>query len=135
MFATIYFRIRPPGFFGVAARLLDHIRGVEPALQMSATELALGVFFVTGSLSRLLEFYFVMRKLRRGGCYGFGRGQRNSPRCCGKCAAGCTVFILLEGVSAGLPDLIAAVRDDHRGRLSFSAPTALTAPRSRCVHR
>ena len=56
MLAAINFRIRPPGLFGIAASLLEHIRGVEPALQMSAAEFALGVFLVTGTLPRLLDF-------------------------------------------------------------------------------
>src|SRR5690349_23174474 len=77
VFAAINLRIRPPGLFGVTAGLLEHIRGVEPALQMSAAELALGVFLVTGALPWLLDFYFVMRELRWSGC-GFGRRQRKS---------------------------------------------------------
>ena|SRR6266849_1873701 len=91
--AAIHFRIRPPGLLGVAAGLLEHIRGVEPALEMSTAELALGILLVAGALPWLLEFHFVMRKLRGSGC---GCGQKRCPRRCGKSAAGYTSFILLE---------------------------------------
>jgi hypothetical protein len=100
--AAIDFRIRSPGLFGITASLLEHIRGVEPALQMSAAELALGVSLVTGALPWLLDFYFVMWELRWSGC-GFARGQEKSSSL-RQSAAGFTSFILLEAVSAGLQD-------------------------------
>jgi hypothetical protein len=65
MFAAINFGIRPPGLFGVAASLLDHIFRVEPALQMSAAEFSLFVLLVAGALPRLLNLDLVMGKLRR----------------------------------------------------------------------
>src|ERR1700691_1777791 len=63
MFAAVDFRVRSPGFLGIAAGALHHIGGIEPALQMSAAELALFVFFIAGALPFLLDFYFVMGKL------------------------------------------------------------------------
>src|SRR5664279_540626 len=63
-FAAIDFGVRSPCFLHAAALLFDHVGGVEPALQMSATELALFVFFVAGTLARLLDLDFVVRKLR-----------------------------------------------------------------------
>src|SRR6266853_7026929 len=63
-FAAINFGVRSPGFRHITAFLFEHVGGVEPALQMSAAELALFVFLVAGTLSRLLDLYFVVRKLR-----------------------------------------------------------------------
>ncbi len=65
MLAAVDFGILAPGFFRVATGLLDHIRSVEPPLQMSTAELALLVLLVAGSLSRFLNLDLVMRKLRR----------------------------------------------------------------------
>src|SRR6202046_3797327 len=62
--AAVDFSIRSPGFFGVAASLLDHVLRIKPALQMSPTKLAFFVFLVTGALSRLLGLDLMMRKLR-----------------------------------------------------------------------
>ncbi len=73
MLAAIHFGIRAPGLFGIAASLFDDIRGVKPSLEMAAAEFSLGVFFIAGALPRLLEFHFVVRKLRGSDC---GRGQR-----------------------------------------------------------
>jgi hypothetical protein len=101
MLTTVNFGIRSPGFFSVAARLLDDVGGVEPALQVSATELALFVFLVAGPLSNFFDFNFMMRKLRRGlharTCY-FARRQSTYPRSCGARAAvfGPTNVIVLE---------------------------------------
>ena len=72
MLAAIYFRIRSPGLLRVAAGLLDNIGCVEPALEMPAAELTLGVLFVAGALPWLLEFHSVVGKLRGS---GYGRGQ------------------------------------------------------------
>ena len=101
MLAAIHFGIRPPGFFCIAACLLDHVRGVEPALQVSTTELALFVFLVAGPLSNFFDLNFVMRKLCRGlhaRARHFARRQRSYPRSCGTCAAvfGPTNVIVLE---------------------------------------
>ena len=48
MFAAIDFRIAAPGFLHIAASLFQHIVGIEPALKMSAAELALFVLLVAG---------------------------------------------------------------------------------------
>src|SRR5208283_1288809 len=45
--------------------LLDHIGRVEPALQVAAAKLSFFVFLVAGALPSLLDFHFVMGKLRR----------------------------------------------------------------------
>lgn len=63
MFTAVDLRVWPPGFFGIAAGLFDYVLAVEPALQMTAAKLALFVFLVTGALSSLLGFDFVMREL------------------------------------------------------------------------
>src|SRR5579862_8568357 len=98
--AAINLGIFSPGFFRVAALLLQHIVGVEPALQMSAAELALFVLLVAGPLSALLELHFVMRQL--------GNSYRASghvfPSLSGNAAEfGCPNFILLEGF-CGMPE-------------------------------
>jgi hypothetical protein len=74
MLATIDLGVWSPSFFRVATGLFDHIRGIEPALQVSAAEFALGVVFVAGALSRLLDLHFVMGKLRRSS-HGLGGSQ------------------------------------------------------------
>src|SRR5216683_7269091 len=79
MLAAVDFGILAPRFLSVATGLLDHIRSVEPALQMSAAELAFLVLLVAGTLSRLLNLDLVMRKLRRSlrvGSGHFARRQR-----------------------------------------------------------
>ena len=81
--AAVDFCVRSPGFFRVAAGLLDHVLRVKPALQMSATEFAFFVFLVTGALSRLLGLDLMMRKLRsslRTGSRDFASCQRTYPR-------------------------------------------------------
>ena len=80
MFAAIDFGIRSPGLLGIATGLLDHVRGVEPALQVSAAEFALGVFLVAGTLARLLDLHFVMRKLGRSSRGFGGQGLSSSLR-------------------------------------------------------
>lgn len=101
MLTSIYLRVRSPGFFRVAAGLLDHVGGIKPALQMSAAEFAFGVFFVAGTLSRLLDFHFVMGKLRRSShSFGSGQGRSSSLR---QSARRIYEIILLEGVSVELP--------------------------------
>src|ERR1700693_948036 len=101
MLTAIHLRIRSPGLFRIATALFDHVSRVEPALEVPAAELALGVLLIAGTLFRLLDFHFVMWKLR-GSSRGFGCGQSSYPRRCGSDAAGITIFILLEAVSAGL---------------------------------
>src|SRR6202023_723822 len=56
--------LRSPGLLHITAFLFEHVHSVEPAFQMSATELALIVFLVAGTLSRRLDVDFVIRKLR-----------------------------------------------------------------------
>ena len=90
MLATVDFGVLAPGFFRVATGLLNHIRSVEPALQMSAAELAFLVLLVAGALSRLLNLDLVMRKLRRSlpvRSGHFARRQRTYPRSRGARAA------------------------------------------------
>src|ERR1700758_2351871 len=78
IFAAIYLGLRSPGFGNVAAFLLENVRHVVPALEMSAAEFSLRIFFVAGTLPRFLQFHFVIRKLRRSlwAC-GFGCRQRS----------------------------------------------------------
>ncbi len=52
MLATIDLGIGSPGFFCVAAGLLQNVSGIKPALQVAAAKLSLLVFFVAGALSR-----------------------------------------------------------------------------------
>ena len=83
MFATIDFRIATPSLLYVATRLFEDVGRIEPALEVSAAQLALGVFFVAGALTRLFNFYFVMGKLGGSldsGGHGFTDGQRIYPR-------------------------------------------------------
>src|SRR5215467_1054375 len=63
-FAAIDFPVWAPGFLDVPALPLEHIGGVEPALQVPAAELALFVFFIAGTLARLLDLDFVVGELR-----------------------------------------------------------------------
>ena len=105
MLAAIDFGIRTPGFLHVAARLLDRVRHIKPALEMSAAELTFGVFLIARALSHFLDFDFVVGKLlgsgRRGGS-SFSYSQRSYPRRCGGGAAGFRSehFILLKGAGA-----------------------------------
>ena len=91
MLAAVDLGVFAPSFLCVATGLFDHIRGVEPALQMSAAELPFFVLLVAGTLSRLLNLDLVMRKLRRSLCARsghFARRQRTYPRSRGASAAG-----------------------------------------------
>src|SRR5712671_5992707 len=63
-FATINFPVGPPCLLNAAALLLEHVGGVEPALQVSAAEFALVVCFVAGALTRLLDLDLMVGKLR-----------------------------------------------------------------------
>ena len=65
MFAAVNLGVWAPGFFSIAAGLLDYVLAVEPALQMAAAKFTFFVFLVAGALSGLLDFDFMMRKLRR----------------------------------------------------------------------
>src|SRR5947209_4237692 len=51
MFTAINFGVFAPRLLHVAAVLFFDIAGVKPALQVTAAELAFGVFFVAGALS------------------------------------------------------------------------------------
>src|ERR1700757_2572633 len=53
VFAAVNFGAGSPRFFGIAARLLEDVRGIEPALQMAAAELSLFVLLVAGALPGL----------------------------------------------------------------------------------
>jgi hypothetical protein len=97
MLATIYFSVRSPGLFYIAASLLHDVTSVGPALQMPAAELAFGVFLIAGALSLLFDFHFVMGELlrtRRGGS-GLCCGQRSYPRRCGGGSAGVRSDLIL----------------------------------------
>jgi hypothetical protein len=103
MLAAVDFGVLAPGLFRVATGLLDHVRSVEPALQMSATELAFLVLLVAGTLSRFLDLDLVMRKLGRSlriRSGQFARRQRTYPRSRGASAAGVglTSAIVLENL-------------------------------------
>jgi hypothetical protein len=63
MLAAVDLGVAAIGLFHVTACLLQHIIGIIPALQMAAAQLTLLVFLVTGALSRLLYFDFMMREL------------------------------------------------------------------------
>jgi len=102
VFAAVDFRIPSPGFFGVAAGLLDHVSPVGPALQMAAAELAFLVLLVAGALPVLFDLDLVMGKLRRSlraRSGHFASRQRTYPRSRGARAAGFgpTNVIVLEG--------------------------------------
>src|SRR5262245_10126673 len=49
VFATVDFGVWAPGLFDVSTLALDHVFHVEPALQVSAAELSLGIFLVAGA--------------------------------------------------------------------------------------
>src|SRR5580658_420262 len=90
MFAAVDLGVRSPGFFGVAAGLLDDVGRVEPAFQMAAAELAFFVFLVTGALPGLFDFDFMMRKLSwslRARSCDFASSQSAYPRSRGRHAA------------------------------------------------
>src|ERR1041384_2832342 len=53
-----------PSLLDVATRLLDHIRRIEPALQMAAAQLSLLVLLIAGTLQGLLQLHLVLGKLR-----------------------------------------------------------------------
>ena len=65
MLAAVDFGVLAPRFLGVATGLFDHVRSIEPALQVSAAELAFLVLLVAGPLSRFLNLDLVLWKLRR----------------------------------------------------------------------
>ena len=91
MLAVVDFGVFAPGFLGVTTGLLNHVRSVEPTLQMSAAELAFLVLLVAGALSRFLDLDLVMRTLRsRLGVRGsyFARRQIIHSHSRGASAAG-----------------------------------------------
>ncbi len=106
MLAAVDFGIRSPGLFGIAARLLDYIFGVEPALQMPTAELAFLILLVAGALPSLFGLDRVMgklgRSLRARSC-NFASRQRTYPRTRGARAAGfgLTNVIVLEAETRG----------------------------------
>ena len=63
VFAAVNLCLFAPSLFYISASLLDDIIGVEPALEVSATEFSLLVLFITGTLIQLLDFHFVLGKL------------------------------------------------------------------------
>jgi hypothetical protein len=65
MLATVDLGIRSPGLFNIPTSLLHHVSPVRPPLQVAAAEFSLFIFFVAGTLSRLLDFDFMVGKLRR----------------------------------------------------------------------
>jgi len=85
--ATIDFGVRPHRLLDVPTFALDRVLCIGPELQVSAAELSLLIFFVAGALSRLLDFDFVLGKLRD--LFGTGTGnfacrQRTYPRSSGQ---------------------------------------------------
>lgn len=129
MFAAINLGIVAPGLLYVTTSLFQHVRSVEPALEMPAAELSLGILLVAGTLPRLLDLDLVMRKLRRslrsGGC---GCGQGIYPRRSGRMAAGfgCELFILLEAFG-GMPCGVQANGFFGGGCSAPTRPTAISA--------
>src|ERR1700683_2351040 len=88
--ATIDLSIRAPGLFRVPASLFQDVGGIEPALQMAATEFSLLIFLVAGALPRLLDLDLVLGKLRnilRARSGHFASRQRTYPRWSGPNAA------------------------------------------------
>src|ERR1051325_7509695 len=82
MLAAIHFGVRSPGFFGVAAGLLQHVSGIKPALQVPPAELPFLILFVAGALPGLLYFDLMMGKLRDilgAGSGHFASRQRTYP--------------------------------------------------------
>src|SRR5271157_1550816 len=77
---TVDFHLVAKRLPDIATGLLQHIGQIEPALQVSAAQLALRVRLVAGALERLLIFHLMFRKLR-GFCL---RGLRHkcSIACC-----------------------------------------------------
>src|SRR5664279_4627312 len=67
MLATIDLHLIAKGLPDVAAGLLQHVSQVEPAFQMSATELPFFIGLVAGALQGLLVFELVLGKLGRIG--------------------------------------------------------------------
>src|ERR1022692_3890338 len=67
MLTTIDLHLIAKGLPNVAAGLLQHVSQVEPALQMSAAELAFFVGLVAGALELLLVLELVLGELRRVG--------------------------------------------------------------------
>ena len=85
MFAAIDFGIAAPSLLHITAGLLQDIGSVEPVFEMTAAKLAFLVLLIASSLSRLLDFDFVLGKLRRSlraRCYGCG--QKVHPRSSGQ---------------------------------------------------
>src|SRR5271157_1363781 len=77
---TIDFRLVAKALAHIATGLLQHIGQIEPALQMSAAELALCVRLVTGALERLLIFHLMFGKLRGFSLHGLR--HKGSIACC-----------------------------------------------------
>jgi hypothetical protein len=63
MLAPVHFRVAAERLLDVSAPALNHIRGVEPSLQVPTTQLPLVVLFVAGPLQRLLQLRFMILKI------------------------------------------------------------------------
>src|SRR6266581_5431436 len=87
MLAAVNFGLWPVLLFHIAAGLLFDIGAVIPALEMSGADLALGIFFIAGTLTGLLYFYLVVWKLGWSAFRRLCGGGQCSPR----------EFILNEG--------------------------------------
>ena len=91
MFAAIDLSLRSPGFFSIAAGLLDYVLAVEPALQMAAAEFSFFVLLVAGALPCLLDLDLMVGELRnilRARSGYFASRQGRTPRSSGPNAAG-----------------------------------------------
>jgi len=123
MFAAIDFRIAAPSLLHITAGLLQDIGSVEPAFEVTAAKLAFLVLLVASPLSRLLNFDFVLGKLRRSlRARGYGCGQKVYPRSSGERRRISSVSILLEGFCA-MPEAHEARRDVTRTRGALFAST------------
>lgn len=101
MLAAIDFRIAAPSLLHITTGLLQDIGSVKPAFEMTAAKLAFFVLLVASPLSRLLNFDFVLGKLRRSlRARGYGCGQKVHPRSSGQRRRISSVSILLEAFCA-----------------------------------
>lgn len=101
MLAAVNLGITAPGFFHIAACLLEHIGCVIPALEMSPTELALRVLLITGALASFFYLDLVTGQLLERVAYG----QRSSPLKGGMTANSCRTLYFTQTPSLAQPDL------------------------------